>query len=470
LLYAYDNFSFDVGMKLLHYLRLSAFDVTTEEGRAAERYRLAAWAVLANVASKGLAMAVMVLSVSLTIPYLGAQRFGIWMTIASFAGMLSFLGLGVGNALTNHVASRSARSDVALLRQAISGGLGLLLMIGLVVGMGLWLLAAWLPWAKLIKVDDALLLLEAQSAAQLFALLFGLSLFTTGIQSVFAGLQRSFEVYLFSALGYLTSLGALWAAAHAQAGLLVLLAATLGIQTLSILLLLSLLVKRKLFALGEISSAVRQETSGLIRIGGLFFVLQVGTMIGWGADALIISSALGPAAVAVYSIAQRLFQFVTQPLAMMNSPLWGAYADAHSKGDVAFIRRTFKASMLLTLGVALSGATILFFSGEWLLHYWTGGKVQVPTLLLGLVALWTVLECCGVAFAMFLNGVQVVKQQVIVVSVFCILVLPLKIWGVGSAGLIAIPLATIAVYALTHIYFYGFVFYPKIKSFITVSN
>jgi hypothetical protein len=75
-----------------------------------------------------------------------------------------------------------------------------------------------------------------------------------------------------------------------------------------------------------------------------------------------------------------------------------------------------------------------------------------------------------VAFAMFLNGVQVVKQQVIVVSVFCILVLPLKIWGVGSAGLIAIPLATIAVYALTHIYFYGFVFYPKIKSFITVSN
>ena len=457
-------------MKLLHYLRLSAFDVSTEDGRAAERYRLAAWTILANAASKSAAMAVMLLSVSLTIPYLGAQRFGIWMTIASFAGMLTFLGLGVGNALTNHVASRSARSDAVLLRRAISGGLGLLLMIGLVVGAGLWLLAAWLPWAKLIKVDDALLLLEAQSAAKLFALLFGLNLFTTGIQSVFAGLQRSFEVYLVSALGSLASLGALWWAAQAQAGLSALLAATLGIQSLAILLLLGLLVRRKLFALSEISSAVRQETSGLIRIGGLFFVLQVGTMIGWGADTLIISSALGPAAVAVYSIAQRLFQLVTQPLAMMNSPLWGAYADAHAKGDVAFIRRTFKTSMLLTLGVALSGATILFFSSEWLLHYWTGGRVLVPTLLLGLMALWTVLECCGVAFAMFLNGVQVVRPQVIVVSVFCIFVLPLKIWGIGLLGLVAIPLAAIGVYALTHIYFYGFVFYPKIKSFMTISN
>jgi O-antigen/teichoic acid export membrane protein len=457
-------------VKLLHYLRLSAFDVSTEDGRAAERYRLAAWTILANAASKSAAMAVMLLSVSLTIPYLGAQRFGIWMTIASFAGMLTFLGLGVGNALTNHVASRSARSDAVLLRRAISGGLGLLLMIGLVVGAGLWLLAAWLPWAKLIKVDDALLLLEAQSAAKLFALLFGLNLFTTGIQSVFAGLQRSFEVYLVSALGSLASLGALWWAAQAQAGLSALLAATLGIQSLAILLLLGLLVRRKLFALSEISSAVRQETSGLIRIGGLFFVLQVGTMIGWGADTLIISSALGPAAVAVYSIAQRLFQLVTQPLAMMNSPLWGAYADAHAKGDVAFIRRTFKTSMLLTLGVALSGATILFFRSEWLLHCWTGGKVLVPTLLLGLMALWTVLECCGLAFAMFLNGVQVVRPQVIVVSVFCIFVLPLKIWGIGLLGLVAIPLAAIGVYALTHIYFYGFVFYPKIKSFMTISN
>ncbi|MEO8121555.1 MAG: oligosaccharide flippase family protein [Rhodoferax sp.] len=457
-------------MNLRRYLRFHPFDASTEEGRASERYRLAAWAILANVASKGTAMAVMVLSVSLTIPYLGTQRFGIWMTVASFAAMLSFLGLGVGNALTNHVAGRAAQRDPALLRQAISGGLGFLLMIGVAVGAGLYLLASALPWARLIKVDDAALLLEAQDAARLFAVLFGINLFTTGIQSVFAGLQRTFEVYLAATLGSLVSLGALFFAAQAQAGIPTLLAATLGIQSLSTLLLLGLLLRRDLFSLNEIRLAVKQETSGLIRIGGLFFVLQVGTMIGWGADALIISSALGPAQVAIYSIAQRLFQFVTQPLAMVNMPLWGAYADAHAKGDLSFIRRTLRASMLLTLGGSLLGVGILFFSSEWVLHYWTHGNVLVPTPLIGLVALWTVLECCGAAFAMFLNGVQVVKQQVIVVAVFCVLVLPLKIVGIDRIGLIAIPLAAVAVYALTHVYFYGFVFFPKIKSFITSSN
>lgn len=457
-------------MNLRRYLRVQPFDTSTEAGRAAERYRLAAWAILANVASKGAALAVMVLSVSLTIPYLGVQRFGIWMTVASFAGLLSFLGMGVGNALTNHVAGRSAQRDPALLRQAISGGLGFLLMIGLVVGAGLFLLASWLPWALLIKVDDAELLVEARDAAQLFAVLFGLSLFTSGIQSVFAGLQRTFEVYLASALGSAFALGALWIGAQAQAGIPVLLAATLGVQSLSTLLLLGLLLKRNLFSFREIKMAIQQETSGLLRVGGLFFILQVGTMVGWGADALIISSALGPAQVAVYSITQRLFQFVTQPLAMVNMPLWGAYADAHAKGDVAFIRRTLKASMLLTLGGSLLGALFLLAGSEWVLNYWTRGNVEVPILLIGLMALWTVFECCGGAFSMFLNGVQVVRQQVIVVAVFCALVLPLKIVGVEQIGLVAIPLAAVIAYALTHIYFYGFVFYPKIKSFMTAPS
>lgn len=455
---------------LRKYLRVEAFDTSTEAGRTLERYRLAAWAILANFVSKGAALAVMVLSVSLTIPYLGAQRFGIWMTIASLAGLLSFLGMGVGNALTNHVAVRSAQRDPALLRQAISGGLGFLLVIGLAVGISLFLVAGWLPWAALIKVDDTVHLHEARDAAKLFAVLFGLSLFTSGIQSVFAGLQQTYEVYFASTIGSVLAIGCLWVCVKAQAGIPLLLASTLGVQSLSTLILMVVLVKRELFSLSEIKFSIKQEACGLIRIGGLFFALQIGTMIGWGADALIISSSLGPAQVAIYSITQRLFQFVSQPLTIFNLPLWGAYADAYSKGDVGFILRTLRASMLMTFFGALLGAVLLFAGGERLLSYWTHGNLEVPILLIGLVALWTVVECCGGAFAMFLNGVQVIGQQVVVVIVFCLLVLPLKLIGVEHLGLIAIPMATIGAYLLTHIFFYGFIFFPRIRSLVSNSS
>jgi len=111
------------------FLTLRPFDVTTEQGRSDERYRLAILSMGANVLSRGVAVVVMVLSVSLTLPYLGAERFGIWMTIASFAGMLSFLDLGVGNALANKVAHAAIHADQHSLRSLISGGLGFLFLL-----------------------------------------------------------------------------------------------------------------------------------------------------------------------------------------------------------------------------------------------------------------------------------------------------------------------------------------------------
>jgi O-antigen/teichoic acid export membrane protein len=405
----------------------------------------------------------MVLSVSLTLPYLGSQRFGIWMTIASFSGMLTFLGMGVGNALTNLVAKRSAAAEVDALRRTISGGLGLLLLVGLAVALGLYGLADWLPWSRMIKTTDPVFLSEAQQAGKIFALLFGLNLFTTGIQSVFAGLQRTFEVHLVNAVGSAMALGALWLVSQAQAGLQGLLLATLGVQTLASLTLLVVLTNRRLLSIVRIRFAIKSEASGLFRTGGLFFVLQIGTMVGWGSDALIISSALGPASVAIYSVAVRLFQFVTQPLAIMNAPLWGAYVDAYAKGDVRFIKSTLKASLLFTVGAASAAGLLLFLIGPWVLTYWTGGAIVVPQMLLGLVAVWTVFDCCGVALGMFLNGLHIVKQQVIVVIAFCVLVLPLKIFGASQIGLLAIPLAAITAYAATHVLFYGFVFFPQIQ-------
>jgi hypothetical protein len=83
------------------------------------------------------------------------------------------------------------------------------------------------------------------------------------------------------------------------------------------------------------------------------------------------------------------------------------------------------------------------------------------------VAVWTVFDSCGVALGMFLNGLHIVRQQVIVVTIFCALVLPLKIMGASQIGLLAIPLVAITVYAATHVFFYGFLFLPQIKSKLT---
>ncbi len=92
-----------------------------------------------------MALAVMLLSIRWTLPYLGEERFGVWMTVSSFATMLVVLDLGIGNALTNHAAHAAAKDNPDVLKKTISGSLGFLFIVSVIMGFILSLLATTLP-------------------------------------------------------------------------------------------------------------------------------------------------------------------------------------------------------------------------------------------------------------------------------------------------------------------------------------
>jgi len=448
-------------MKLLtlhKYLRLTPFDTFTEQGRSDERYRRVVLSMAANVMSRGAAMVVMVMTVSLTVPYLGAERFGVWMTIASFAGMLMFLDLGIGNALTNKVAQRAAQHNPEQLRKVISGGLGFLFLIGCGVGALLMALFSFLPWQQLIKVSNLLLHAEIRSAALLFAGLFGLHIFANGIQRIFTGLQRAFEGHLASMIGSVVTLLVLWLAARQESGITVLLTVTLGIQSVASLSLIFLLLKRGQFCFPGLLSNIREEAPHLLHIGGLFLLLQIGVMVGWGADSLIISSHLGAEQVAVFAVVQRLFQLVSQPMSIMNAPLWGAYADAYAKNDKAFIRTTLKSSLTTTLAYTTIVAMVLVFAGGQIVDVWTKAAIQISLGLLAAYACWAILEAVGNALSMFLNGCGIVRQQVVHVVVFSIASIAVKFFMIRTFGLEAMILGTAVTYAIITSVAYGWFF------------
>lgn len=448
------------------YVRFTPFDTSTEQGRGDERYRLAMISILTNVLSRSLGMIVMILSVRLTVPYLGVERFGIWMTVSSFAGLLSFLDLGVGNALTNHVAKRAAEDNPSLLRQTISGGLTFLALVGALMGIGLWCVAAYLPWSTFIKVTQPELLIEARSAAMCFALLFGISIFTTGLQRIFAGLQKAYVSHMVAALGSLTAGIGIWLAATAHADISTLLIVMLGSQSAVSFILFWILIHRKQLCFKNIVHSTKLEIPHLYHTGWLFFVLQIGTMVGWGADSLIISGTLGATQVAVYSITQRLFQFVSQPLALINAPLWSAYADAHARDEKIFISKTLRKSMLLTMmGSILVGLFILVFSSE-LIVLWTRSEITVPTKFVFIFFVWTTLEALGNAFAMFLNGCNVIRPQVVTVVVLTCIALPTKIYFVNKYGISGMLLSYTVVYFSIVVFMYGIVYRNKFKEYL----
>lgn len=444
------------------HFRLVPFSLETEDGRTAERYRLAVLTILTNVASKLSAMLVMVLSVSWTVPYLGAERFGIWMTVSSFAAILSFLDLGIGNALTNRTAQAANANKEETLQKVVTGGLVLLGLLAVVMSIGLMSVGLILPWSTLVKIQNPQLMGEVKNTAIVFFALFSLSIFTNGVARVVCGLQRGFEAHLSDILGSLIGLLALDFAVNEQAGPPILLFCFMGGRILGGLSLFATLWFRGLFSSNGWVENCREEASKLIHIGGPFVLLQIGTIVGWGADNLIIASVNGAASVAAFSVIQRLIQFASQPLAIMNAPLWAAYTDADTSNDRAFIKKTFAKSIKLTFGVAILGAVILVLSGREIIAEWTKGSIPISLSLLVAMAFWMVLESTGNALGVLLNGLGIIRQQVLVVTTFVIIALPLKLCLAHLAGSFGVVVAGILAYTLVTVGAYGFIFRQEI--------
>lgn len=93
----------DRALALKGLMRLQPFDTSTQQGRSRERYRRAALTALASVAARAVTIVTSLLTVRLTIRYLGAERYGLWMTATSVVSLLMFADFGIGNGLMTNI-------------------------------------------------------------------------------------------------------------------------------------------------------------------------------------------------------------------------------------------------------------------------------------------------------------------------------------------------------------------------------
>jgi O-antigen/teichoic acid export membrane protein len=396
-------------------------------------------------------------------PQLGPERFGVWATFSGLVTTLTFLDLGVGNALVNRIAHAVAGGDSHRLTSVITGGFGWLVAVGLAASIILATVSAWVPWSALFNLPSSVSGTETKVAAFVFSGLFGLNVVSTGGTKILAGQQRSYEAQLISMIAAILAYPATWFALRHGNSVGLLLAAGLGTQSiLTISMVLALLASRRLLALRRLTISMRQERSSVLSTGALFLVVQIGMAVGWGGDTLLLAGITSAANVAAFAVAQRLFLFAFQPVAIFNGSLWAAYSDAHARDDRDFIRNTLRRSMVLSLSVGGGMSILLLLFGSRLAALWTDGTIDVPCALLAAFAVWTPLECVGTALAYYLNGTGIVREQMIVVLVFCALALPAKVFATLYAGATGLVVATALAYAVSHIGLYCTIYRHRI--------
>jgi O-antigen/teichoic acid export membrane protein len=415
--------------------------------RGAERNRRAVLTGSATTLARVVQIGTSLVTVPLTLKYLGNERFGLWMTISSVLAMAAFADFGVGNGVLNTVAKAFGRDDIDGIRKAVSSGFTILNLIAASLLLLFFSIYRFVSWGDFFRVASPQARNEAGPALAVFAVCFALNISMDVVQRVQLGLQQGYRYGLWQLCGSAAGFIGVLTGIRLRVGLPVLVIAIAGAPVFATALNAiqffgfvrpDLRPSRGLIA--------RDAISEIARLGGLFFVLQVVVAVSFSADNFIIARTLGAANVPEYSIPQRMFALLTMMSGMLVAPLWPAYGEAISRGDINWVRSTLVRSLLVVLVVTSTVSGILLIMSHKLIYWWVGSRIHPPFFLLLGLAIWTVLNCCGDALGSFLNGASVIRLQVVVASIFGAGCLALKIYFIRRYGIESIPWATILAY------------------------
>lgn len=429
----------------------------TSQLRAKERFKKIVATTWSGLVARAVTIGVSLILVPIAVNYLGKEQYGIWVTVSSLVAMLAFLDGGAGNAVINLIAHASgSKKDVVT--KVVSTAFFSLIMLAIIGCCLFALIFNFVPWGSLLGITESTSLSDLNMVVLMVGLFFFASMFTTLVGKIQRGLQEGNLDNFWVGLGAILSLAFVYIAIQQDAGLIGFVVAFLAGSMFAYVasnVHYFFLYRRELrpkFA--NVDGTIAKE---LFAVGGMFFILQIAGAIQGHADNIIIANMLGASAVTSYAITMKLFLLVPMLFGLVLTPLWPAYREAFASGDIEWVQRIFAKSIRWSLIVSIPSAFALIMLGGVIIEFWVGIEV-VPSinLLIG-CGLWLILMTIGNALGVFLNGLQLIKIQLVVATISSVMSILLSVWLLQVYGVAGVIFGAVIAYSLFTILPYFFI-------------
>jgi O-antigen/teichoic acid export membrane protein len=345
-------------------------------------------AVSSGAAARLLTSLVSLLTLPLAVRYLGAERYGVWATITTTAVWINLLDLGVANTLTNEISRAFASGDKAEARRSFTNALVLTIAISAFAGLLFPYYGGGVRWAKVFNVSSNV---RPEEISRTVFVAVGLVLFGLPcnlVNKLLAGYQELPRSSLGNGLGALASLAALSLGIALHVSMPVLYAMSLGCMTAAGLVMMLVVLWQKPWLMPKFSVVDLHSMKKLLDTGSSFFLIQVAAVVVFSTDNVIISHYLGASEVTPYSVTWRLAGLAAVLQTLMFPALWPAYAEAYAKGELRWIRQTFKSTLKGIGALNVLCALGLVFFGRAAIRIWAGNAAVPSTFLLIAMSIW----------------------------------------------------------------------------------
>lgn len=425
------------------------YDTSTAEGRSMERARNIALTAMSAMLAKVIAMVVPLVTVRLTLSYLGEEVYGLWSTVTSFFTMFAFADLGLGSGLQTELSKASALEDKNLCKKLVSSTYMILFAVSAALIVIFLIAYPLVDWATVINAttEQAIALVGGVVMAIVIPKFLNIPLAL--IQRTQMAMQEGYRNNLWQCSGNFLSLVFIIIIYYMDLGALTMIWASSLIVV--IVALINMLVYFK-FQRPELTPSIKffdkEISKQMLSTGIKFFVLSIFTSLSLSIDNFIVAHTCSLADVTPYSVMYKVVHLISVVTAMLSTPLWSANGEAMQRGEYDWVKKATRKIMLLSVALSVVASVGLMLLIKPALAILSDSMIAPDYPLLLAMCLMQIIVSMTSPYFMTLNAAGIIKYQIATYAVYAAVSLPLKFVLGKQYGMIAITWVGVITYVI----------------------
>lgn len=359
--------------------------------------------ILYSILVRFISIAVSFLIVPVTIGYVSAELYGVWLTLSSIMTWLSFMDIGFTQGLKNRLTEAIAINDWEKGKELVSTTYLMMLAIFVPVSAILMFLVPKLDWCGLLHVSRE----YSAEVNKVMVVVVGFACIQMVVNvfvSVVAAFQKVALSNSFHVIGNVLSLIIIYILTKTSSSSLFYLAITFCSSPIIVTLAATIILFNFSFkcVAPSISRVNLRLVKDLFGLGYKFFVINIQVLVLYQSTNVLISHVSSPIMVTSYNLAYRYMNLAMMFFTIITAPLWPAYTDAYTKSDFFWmINMRKKMQRIFLASVALE--IVMVIVSPFFYKIWIGNKADVPFIMTVVVSLYVMSYCW-----MNLNGTLIV--------------------------------------------------------------
>jgi len=394
---------------------------------------------------KGFSIVIGLVLVPMTINYVNATQYGVWLTLSSIISWFNYFDLGLGNGLKNKLAETNALEQHDKSVIYVSTTYAILIIISASVFVIFLITNHFINWARILNSS-------AGDLSKLSLIIFGcfcVQFVTQIINTVLTAFHKPSKVSLINLIGQIVVVIVIYILTRNTTGSLINLAIVLaGIPVLVQFFASIWYYGTEYRVVAPRFSAIDFSQAGdLLKLGGIFFIIQIGALILFQTDNIVITQLFGPKQVTVFNIAYKFFSVNIMAFTLILGPFWSAYTDAYTKNDFDWIRNSLKKTQQIWVVFSIVSILMLICS-SYVYRLWLSGAIQVPFSISFAMMLYTIGYNFIFLLCYLLNGIGKIRIQLYVYLFSIFVNIPLAIFLGRFFGVAGVTLSNVVIFII----------------------